>query len=328
MESLQNKDATMKTAMKKDPPIPTSFPPRVLASPRRLFAYAQLVRLPNVFTALADICLGALATGALPNHWLPCALLLLASTCLYGGGMVWNDFFDVEQDRRERPDRPIPSGRVSRRAAARFGTLLLLVGFLAGSVSGWRETGLRLYPALLSGGLVGAILLYDQWLKRTWAGPLSMGLCRFLNVLLGFSLAEESAGVYPALIVGLYVVGVTWFARTEAGRSSRAALKRAAAVMLAALLLALPLPAPLPPNTASPLFPYLLVGLGFLVGIPVSRAISRPTPTHVQAAVKRAIFGLVVLDAALASALAGSVGLVILLLLLPAILLGRRMYAT
>ena len=32
--------------------------------------------------------------------------------------MVLNDVFDAEVDAREQPDRPIPSGRVSRRAAA------------------------------------------------------------------------------------------------------------------------------------------------------------------------------------------------------------------
>src|SRR5437868_8098899 len=89
-----------------------------LPRPRRPIpwrAYAQLVRLPNVFTALADIGLGALATHALPGAWPTVVWLLLSSACLYCGGMVWNDFFDVEQDRRERPFRPLPSGRVARR---------------------------------------------------------------------------------------------------------------------------------------------------------------------------------------------------------------------
>jgi hypothetical protein len=60
----------------------------------------------------------------------------------------------------------------------------------------------------------------------------------------------------------------------------------------------------------------------------VSKAISRPTPNHVQQAVKRTIMGLVVLDAALATALAGIAGLTILILLLPALYLGRWIYST
>src|SRR5205823_1510868 len=99
--------------------------------------YAQLVRLPALPTALADICLGALATRALPSRGLAFGLLLLASGCLYCGGMVWNDFFDLEQDRRERPFRPLPSGRVTPAAAARLGAALLAGGVLCALPAGW-----------------------------------------------------------------------------------------------------------------------------------------------------------------------------------------------
>jgi 4-hydroxybenzoate polyprenyltransferase len=76
------------------------------------------------------------------------------------------------------------------------------------------------------------------------------------------------------------------------------------------------------------LFPYLLVGFGFLVGLPVCRAITRPAPGNVQAAVKQAVLGIVVLDAVLATALAGAAGLVLLVLLAPALYLGRWVYST
>jgi 4-hydroxybenzoate polyprenyltransferase len=295
----------------------------------RLHPYAQLVRLPNVFTALADICLGALASGSLPQRWLPFALLAAASACLYSGGMVWNDFFDLSQDQRERPFRPIPSGRVSRRAAGLLGTGLLAGGlFFAGLASGAAEGPAT--PVILASLLVAAILLYDGWLKRTAAGPLGMGACRFLNVLLGLSVAGTLPpwSLHLALVVGIYIVGVTWFARTEAQTSSRGVLTSAAMVMLAGLLLALALPVWVEPGTASPLFPYLLAGLGFYLGFPLREAIADPSPARVQAAVKRAIFGLVALDAIAASAFAGTVGLVILLLLVPASYLGRWLYST
>src|SRR5262245_25587137 len=102
----------------------------------RLRPYLQLVRLPAVFTAMADICLAALATqaqaDATPGGWLQFLLsfllLLVCSACLYCSGMVWNDFFDVEQDRRERPFRPIPSGKVSRRAAGVLAAGLMAAG--------------------------------------------------------------------------------------------------------------------------------------------------------------------------------------------------------
>jgi 4-hydroxybenzoate polyprenyltransferase len=281
----------------------------------RLRAYSELVRLPNAFTAMADICLGWFVTMALGSAppGLEFLLLLAASTCLYCSGIVWNDFFDVEQDQRERPGRPLPSGRVSRRAAAAFATGLCLVGLACAALAG---------AALLAGLLVLAILLYDAWLKRTWVGPLAMGSCRFLNVLLGLALLEGSRDPgllrwHLALVVGLYIVGVTWFARTEARASSRAALAQAVVVMLAAWLLALAVPTWLPPDSSSPLFPYLLVALAFLIGLPISWALALPSPSRVQAAVKRAILGLVGLDAVLATAVSGNAGLLILVLLVP-----------
>jgi 4-hydroxybenzoate polyprenyltransferase len=301
-----------------------------------LSAYAQLVRLPNVFTALADITLGALATAALAGSptfgWYSVLMLMAASACLYSAGMVWNDYFDLEQDRRERPDRPIPSGRVTTAAAARLGLGLLAVGLMNALLSGWHHDGWDGTAGVLAVYLISSILLYDAWLKRTWAGPLGMGACRFLNVLLGLSggwrMASQGWGIHLAAVVGIYIVGVTWFARTEARISRRSTLLAGGGVILAALLAALPLPLWFPRGTSSPVFLYLLVGLGFFVVMPVANAIARPIPSTVQAAVKRAIFGLVVLDATLATVVAGLVGLVILLWLLPGLYLGRWLYST
>src|SRR5262249_7865641 len=150
--------------------------------------------------------------------------------------------------------------------------------------------------------LVVAILLYDAWLKRTWAGPLGMGLCRSLNVLLGLSVAPEwvgGLGVYLALLVGVYIVGVTWVARTEGSVSTQPDLGTAAGIMLVALLLTLVLPVvgrqTEPPHTPSVLFPYLLVAFGFVIGIPVCEAVARPEPKLVQIAVKRCVLGLIAL---------------------------------
>lgn len=301
-------------------------------------AYAQLVRLPNLPTAMADVTLAALATQALPERWAVFVVLMLASSCLYLAGMVLNDVFDVEQDRRERPERPIPSGRVPRRRAAWLGGVLMTFGLALAALAGWllwqqEQATTPLGPPLLAGLLAGAILLYDGWLKRTPLGPVAMGACRFLNVLLGVSVSGSLAwplGPHLAMVVGLYIVGVTWFARTEATTSRRAALGGAAAVMLAALLLTLPLAVQVPPERVAVLFPYLLVALGFFVGVPIRRALLAPSPGNVQSAVKRSLMGLILLDAVCATATAGTLGLAVLLLLAPSLYLNRRrwLYAT
>src|SRR5665213_993065 len=101
--------------------------------------YLQLVRLPNLFTAAADSLAGwLLARGSLeePGRWLP---LVLASVAIYAGGIVLNDVFDFEVDLVERPGRPLPSGKVSRRFAAWFGGIAMAIGpglaALSGSMS-------------------------------------------------------------------------------------------------------------------------------------------------------------------------------------------------
>lgn len=300
-----------------------------------LIEYARLVRLPNVFTAMADIGLGALAVGALPDRWGPFLLLLAASSLLYCSGMVWNDWFDVDQDRKERPFRPFASGKISLRAGFRLAALLMVGGILCAAGAdvgpegyGWRST-------LLASLLAAAILFYDGVAKKTVLGPAAMGTCRFLNVLLGLSVAEGAIPLWGwglAATVGIYVAGVTLFARTEAAVSNRRMLGIAAGIMVVGALLALTIP-PLmqalrPEHRPFVGFPYLLAVFGVFLGMKVASAIRQPTPRRVQGAVKRAVLGLVALDAVLATAVAGLVGLVLLVLLGPAYGLGRRLYST
>jgi 4-hydroxybenzoate polyprenyltransferase len=305
----------------------------------RVLPYAQLLRVPNTPTALADVCLGAFATGAFQSRPGAVLLLLAATACLYSAGMALNDLFDLEEDRRERPGRPLPSGRVRPRTAALLGGGLIVMGWGLAAASGWGPEGFHSGPGLVAGLLVAAILVYDSGLKRSTLGPLGMGTCRFLNVLLGLAADPDSAWrpvqplawpvqLHLAAVVGIYIVGVTWFARSEARSSDPAALRGAGFVMLTAGVLALAIPVHFPPGRTWWLFPYLLVAFGFYVGPRVRDAIEKPTAERVQAAVKRSIFGLVVFDAVLATIFVGPVGLLILLLLPPAIVLGKWVYST
>ena len=308
---------------------------------RSLLAYAQLVRLPNTFTAMADIFLGALATGLLLRNWLVFLCLLSASTFLYWSGMIWNDYFDLDQDRKERPGRPLASGRVTLRSAVLLAIGLMIVAGLLAGLADFLSEHRRIRALPIAGALVAAIFLYDGVFKTTWAGPILMGLCRFLNILLGLSILGAFPpfwGLLLALIIGIYIAGVTWFARTEARVSSQPTLAAAGIVMLVSLLLALAVPALVLENQGdkrfpyvpqpSLFFPYLLAAFGGFLGLAVLRAIKRPDPMRVQPAVKRAILGLVVLDALLASAFVGSFGLLLAVLLIPGIILGHWLYST
>jgi len=184
----------------------------------RALAWWQLLRAANVFTAASNVIAGFLIVQ---GRWEPAdalALLIAASACLYLAGMVLNDVFDAELDAVERPERPIPSGRISRQTAATAGWLLLA----AGVASAWAATWLSGRPlaGVIGSLLAFAVVEYDRYLKKTYAGPVAMGWCRFLNVLLGASiapaLADESAAWIFALAVGMYTIGLTYLARSEA----------------------------------------------------------------------------------------------------------------
>ena len=298
-------------------------------------AYLQLVRLPNVFTAMADILLGFLLTHRQLDPLGQFLLLLAASCLLYSAGMVLNDYFDREQDARERPFRPIPSGRVSEGRARLIG-----FGMLGGGVLlGWVVTAVAadVRPGLIATLLAAAVFLYDGVLKPTPLAPVVMGSCRTLNVLLGMSVslgAWSGAHWAVAIGIGLYIVGVTTFARSEARESGRRQLALGLAVLLAGLAVVASMPlwangGEWPPIHVQPNWYLFWAILAAGIGYRCLRAVLDPQPALVQVAVKNCIFSLVVIDAAAVLAAQHFVwGLVILLLLLPMLVLGRWIYST
>ncbi len=160
-------------------------------------AYAQLIRLPNLFTAAADPLAGwFIAGGMVPVIW-PVG----ASVCLYAAGMVFNDCFDYATDCRERPERPLPRGEIGRGIAWTLGVMLMA----AGLALAW-NAGAGTFR--VAAALAVLILIYDGVRKL----PGLMGACRGLNMLLGMN---APALLWPPLALGLYVTVVTLVARRE-----------------------------------------------------------------------------------------------------------------
>jgi 4-hydroxybenzoate polyprenyltransferase len=275
---------------------------------RQLTPYLQLCRFAAVFTAMADIFLGYLLTRPDLSPARDFGLLLTASSGLYLAGMVFNDLFDRNVDARERPNRPIPSGRVSLRGAALFGTALLAVGLFAAGLVGKQSAFIATY-------LVGAIFLYDGLLKSTLLGPPVMGACRFLNVMLGASTAIDLATGEPtngsvwtapqlpvAIGLGIYIAGVTWFARKEAETSNRWQLAGAIAVINLGILFQIALvlhwhdPAMIPRSWNASL---ILAAIGVIINRRLTGALFDPAPAKVQASVRTLLLSLVMLDASI-----------------------------
>jgi 4-hydroxybenzoate polyprenyltransferase len=293
-------------------------------------ALAQLLRLPNVFTAIADVLMGYLVTLGQFRQDGPLPLLVATSCGLYLAGMVLNDVFDRERDALERPERPIPSGRVSVFSATLLGWLLLAIGVVCGVGAGYLAGDYR--PAFVAVALAALVVAYDGGLKRTPLGPPAMGGCRLLNVLLGMSVA---AGVWQtwhyvlAGGMGVYISGVTLFARTEATTSRRTTLTAGVIVMTAGLVLAASYPW-WDGGFRTPQFWW--VAWAILLATVLWRcvlAIQSPSPALVQAAVRNCLVSIIVIDAVLALPAASGIEPVwIVVLLAPTQLLGRWVYST
>lgn len=298
----------------------------------RVRPYLQLVRLPNLFTAGADGLAGwLLAGGALGElrGWLPA---VGAGVAIYAGGVVLNDVFDLEVDRSERPNRPLPSGRVGLGFARGLGSIALVAGLGSAAATGS-------VPAVgLAAAVVACVLGYDLGLKTTPLGPWVMGSCRGLNLLLGAAAAGGAGVVWPAAaLYALFVAGITWVSRSEVGDGPRRNVVLGATLEAVALAGFAGLAA-----AGTSWFgasgggsATRVLGLSVLAvaaGVVARRtavAVRRPSPGTIQGAVKAAIFSLVWLHVGLVAAVRGPAeAAAVAAWWFPAVLAGRWLYAT
>ncbi|MFD4197657.1 SCO3242 family prenyltransferase, partial [Amycolatopsis thermoflava] len=163
--------------------------------------YVQLVRAPAALSVLGDTVAGAAAAGR-PLRGRRLALPL-ASVAIYWSGMALNDWADRELDAVERPERPIPSGRVSPRRALGVAAGLTGAGLGLAAVAGGRDA------LKVAAPLAAAVWAYDTVLKKTPLAPAAMALCRSLDVLLGAGRSGAAKALVPAAVLGGHTLGVT-----------------------------------------------------------------------------------------------------------------------
>lgn len=180
-----------------------------------------LGRVSNLPTVWSNLLAGAVLSGA---RFDPAALglLLVCGSAFYEGGMFLNDAFDAAFDAKQRPERPIPAGKISRRSVLLIGYGLLGLGLLL--LSGAPVLGL-IRPgqgATLAGLFTcSAVLVYNRWHKGYAWSPLVMGACRAgLYAMAAWAVSGTlgSNVVIGALALWLYVVGLTHIARFETGK--------------------------------------------------------------------------------------------------------------
>lgn len=183
-----------------------------------LNAWLQLVRLPNLFSVPGDVLAGAFLAAALTGSAVPApalVLAVLAALCLYAGGLIDNDLVDLEEDRRDRPGRPLPGGRISRKAALAAEAVLFAIPLVLAASGILPERWGDMPPVLIA-----AILVYNR-VKTVAprAGFILMGFCRGLNLFAGALLIPDREALLPVVTVavcwGFYVAALTAFASNE-----------------------------------------------------------------------------------------------------------------
>lgn len=177
-----------------------------------------LGRISNLPTVWTNVLAAGILVGASPSI-LVWFLLILSMSLFYVAGMYLNDIFDVRFDRLERPDRPIPSGRVKLGVALACATFMVVLGLgilLFISLSDLSTTG---YLPLLAGiGLTVSILLYNAWHKNNPFSPLLMGLCRafvYLTIALAFVAVPPVQFWIGMVVLICYLIGLTYIAKQE-----------------------------------------------------------------------------------------------------------------
>jgi 4-hydroxybenzoate polyprenyltransferase len=248
----------------------------------------RLGRISNLPTVWTNVIAGSVIAGdARPDQL---ALIALAMTAFYIGGMYLNDFFDRAADARDRPGRPIDAGEITAGAVSSIGFGLLAAGVLL-------MMPLGSAAAACGAGLAASIVLYDVWHKGNPLSPIVMGLCRAL-VYIGACVAVtgglSTAALIGALALAFHVAGITYAAKQES-------LNRVGNLW-PLLMLAVPVVAALAAATAWP----VLVALVLLLAAD-ARAVQllagRPVPGVVPHAVSGLIAAICLVDAvAIASA--------------------------
>ncbi len=180
---------------------------------------------------------------------------------------------------------------------------------------------------LLAIGITVASLVYDRYGKHhSWLGPVNMGLCRGLNLLLGVSILPEQ--VVPWIWVGLvpiaYIAAITMISRGEVHGGSPVTLR--AAGLLYALVIGCVAALAQRQQQLGTALPFLLL-FGYYIFPPLWRAVKEPVGRNIGLAVKAGVLSLIVMNAAWVAAFASFPLAFLVFCLLPLSRLLARVFA-
>ena len=238
-------------------------------------------------------------------------LLVISTACLYGGGIVFNDVFDIKKDRINRPERVIPSGKLSLQEAKNIGITLFVIGIIAAFF-------VSVYSGFIAVLIMLSALLYDKYAKHnTFLGPLNMGLCRGLNLILGMSISIDLENQY--LLIGilpiLFISAITLTAQKETKGKNKLAIG-IAMILDASIVLGFWLLSKYFNFSLKNAFVFLLLWYGVNAFFKLN-AIIKNSPKLIMKAVKIGVISIIALDASYVAGFSSVYMALIVLCLLP-----------
>ena len=292
--------------------------------------YLLLIRLPNLFTLPSNILLGFVLVTTFTltiTSAVQIFILVAISTLLYCVGLVLNDLFDYEIDKKERPNRPLASGKISRKIAIIIVTIFTAIVLILSLLVSVTTLGISVL-------LLVIIFGYDKYLKNTNAGPFTIAAARVTNVILGSSANIIGFDNFTQNIPFMFVISSTFIYVSLIGFLSRYEVQG------------------FNENIKSYLIPTIIAGIvssilvfnliGFfkhesllilaLFSFIMAKAIykiHKKDSTGIQQTIQLMILSIIVLDSIFLTGIAGlTVGAPVLILLAPLLILARKMYMT
>jgi 4-hydroxybenzoate polyprenyltransferase len=294
---------------------------------KRTKAFLQLMRPANIVTSVSDVLAGIAISGFFfthsfnTNQILPVLLLCISTIGLYGGGVVFNDVFDAKLDSIERPDRPVPSGIVTIKEATTLGIILLLVGIVS-------AFAYNSFSGIIAFIIAIAAVVYDKWGKHhAILGPINMGLCRGLNLLLGISIVTTSLiqWWYIAFVPIIYIASITMISRGEVHGGNKNLLFVAS--ILYVLVIGFIFYFAIANKVAIIFTVIFLLAFAWSIFNPLLKAIKQPIGKNIGKAVKAGVIGLILMNASWASAFNAVSFAIVITLLLPVSIALAKIFA-
>lgn len=293
---------------------------------KKIVGYIRLMRPANVVTAIADILAGIAISGYFITadviDLFSILVMCISTIGLYSGGIVFNDVFDAHIDRIERPERPIPSGLIREREATLFGAIFFAIGIGAASFLSTTSTVFAIAIML-------ACLVYNKWAKHNaLLGPLTMGLCRGLNLLLGVSIINSEVGQwwFLAIFPIIYIASITMISRGEVHGGSKKMLYFAG--LLYAIVIACILFLAISKGSIMSTI-WFIIPFAWMIFKPLIKAIENPIGPNIGKAVKGGVIALILMNAAWVCVFADwKIALLVVILLPLSILLSKSFAVT